>query len=181
LLGTSTSAFALDGYQDRRGLFAGVGVGGGVGSVGVDQSDERTGIDRGRKAGLHLNAIFGGGATDRLVLGGEANLWQRTVVVNEDSLSHSHWSFNAVADLFVLDGIFVEVGGGLAYGAFQAQEAGQELVRYQELGFAAKAGGGFEFFVNSQVAIGMRVGYTRHFYSNSDFDTIAGGFSVRWY
>ena len=112
-LTVSQSAMALDGYQDRRGLFAGVGVGGGVGLVDVE-GNESTGIDSGRKLGLHLNGMIGGGASDRLVIGGEGNWWARTAYIGDNALSHHHMSFNAVANFFILDGLFVEGGGGLA-------------------------------------------------------------------
>ena len=49
------------------------------------------------------------------------------------------------------------------------------------MGLALKGGAGFEYFVNGQIAIGARVGYVRHFYSNGDFDTVAGGITLRWY
>lgn len=176
----SQSAFALDGYQDRRGLFAGVGVGGGVGLVDVD-TNASTGIDQGRKLGLHLNGMVGGGVTDWLVLGGEANWWARTAYIGDNALSHNHMSFNTVANLFLLEGLFIEGGGGLAYAIFDTQGPSVDTLRYQELGLALKGGAGFEMFVNSQIAIGMKVGYTRHFYTNADFDTVAGGVTVRWY
>ncbi|MEC9400512.1 MAG: outer membrane beta-barrel protein [Myxococcota bacterium] len=179
-LTVSQSAMALDGYQDRRGLFAGVGVGGGVGLVDVE-GNESTGIDSGRKLGLHLNGMIGGGASDRLVIGGEGNWWARTAYIGDNALSHHHMSFNAVANFFILDGLFVEGGGGLAYAIFDTQGPSVDPIHYQELGLAVKGGAGFEMFVNSQVALGLKVGYTRHFYTNADFDTVAGGVTVRWY
>lgn len=179
-LGVSANAFALDGYQDRRGVFAGLGLGGGVGLVQTDESGETTGIDGGRKLGMHMSAMFGGGATKNLVIAGEANWWARSVYIDDDSLRHHHLSFNAVANLFLFNGFYLEGGGGLAYAIFDAQRA-ESSYRYQELGLALKGGAGVEFFLNSQIAMGMRVGYTRHMYNNADFDTIAGGLTLRWY
>lgn len=181
LLTLSADAFALDGYQDRRGLFTGIGIGGGIGLVEADNSNDITGIDSGRKLGLHLHAIVGGGATDNLIFGAEANWWIRTVQLNDNALSHHHMSFNGVLEYFLFDVFYLEGGVGLAYAIFDAERRLQDVYRYQELGVAVKAGAGFEFFVNSQIAIGMRAGYTRHFYSNGDFDTVSGGLSLRWY
>ena len=182
LLTISTNAFALDGYQDRRGLFAGLGIGGGVGLVESDnESDTTTGLDNGRKLGMHLHAIIGGGVTDNLVFGGEANWWIRTVQLGDNKLSHNHMSFNGVLEYFLLDTIYLEVGAGLAYAIFDAERQNGDVFRYQELGLAVKGGAGFEFFVNSQIAMGMHANYTRHVYTNGDFDTISGGFTLRWY
>jgi len=179
IMSISSSAFALDGYADRRGLFSGIGLGGGVGLV--ESENGSTGIDQGRKLGMHMSAIVGGGASEHIVVGGEANWWARTAQIGTRNLSHHHLSFNAIADVFILDGFYLEGGGGLAYTIFDAERSGQQIIRYQELGLAVKGGAGFEFFVNSQVAIGMKMGYTRHFYSNTDFDTVAGGITLRWY
>ena len=176
---TQTSAMALDGYQDRRGLFTGVGVGGGVGMV--ESEDGQTGVDSGRKLGLHLSALVGGGVHERLTVAGEASWWARNVLLNDYVLNHHHLSFNALANLFLLEGIFLEGGGGLAYAIYDTQTPDRPDFRYQELGLSLKGGAGFEFFVNSQIAVGLKAGYTRHFYSRASFDTVAGGLTIRWY
>lgn len=179
----SSEAMALDGYADRRGLFGGLTVGGGVGLVEVDQSDDccETGLDQGRKLGLNLGAQLGGGVSKDLVFLGEANWWARTVQINEDSLEHHHMSFNALVEYFLFDALFLEGGGGLAYGIYDVASFDRRVERYQELGLALKGGAGFEFFVNGQVAIGMRFGYTRHFYTNGSYDVVNGGLTLRWY
>ena len=141
-------------------------------------------MDRGRKLGLHLNGALGGGVTRDLTVYGDVNWWARTVYINEDELelAHHHLSFNAVSQYFLFRGFFLEGGGGLAYAIFDtSRDGGAETFRYQELGLALKGGAGFEFFLNGQIAAGFRMGYTRHFYGGSDFDTIAGGVTLRWY
>ena len=178
ILLTSSSAFALDGYQDRHGIFAGVAVGGGVGLVESEQG--LTGLDTGRKAGMNLSAQVGSGISQHLTFAGEANLWSRTTIIGSSRLDSRHSSFMALASFFLIEGFYLEGGGGLAYASYDAQQSGMTQ-NYRELGFAIKGGAGFEYFVNSNVALGMRVGYTRHFYNNADFDTIAGGLTLRWY
>ena len=185
LILTTTQAMALDGYQDRRGLFSGLSLGGGVGATVVDEDEgantPSTGLDNGRKLGLSLSAIAGGGITQDLTAGAEISWWLRTVELNNLDLSHHHLSFNAVGQYFLIDGFFVQGGGGLAYAIFDAQNDGMNIQRYQELGLALKGGAGFEFFVSSQIAVGLNAHYTRHFYTNAEFDTIAAGATVRWY
>ncbi|MEM1348452.1 MAG: outer membrane beta-barrel protein [Myxococcota bacterium] len=177
---TTSSASALDGYQDRRGLFLGVGVGAGLGAAATD-AQEQNGLDDGRRLGMHVNALVGGGATERLVLAAQGNMWRRTVSINDFASAHTHLSANAVANYFILDGLFLEAGAGLAYGSFDTFVQGQSSSRYREMGLATKAGAGFEFFVNSQTAIGAHFGYTRHFYARSNFDTLNLNISARWY
>lgn len=184
-LGSFTAdASALDGYQDRKGLFVGVGLGGGVSLVEADPEGDVTGIDQGRKVGMHLHGILGGGASDNLVFGAEGNLWARTVYIEgqEDrTLEHYHMSFGGVLDYFLFENFYVEGGVGLAYGIFDVERNQDTEFLYQELGLSAKFGGGFEFFVDSNIALGMRANYTRHFYSNSSFDTLSAGITLRWY
>lgn len=177
----STHALALDGYEDRRGLFLGVGVGGGVGAASTSLDGEQTGLDDGRQLGLDLSATLGGGANEYLTLGGQGNWWIRTVQIGDRSLSHQHLNFLAAANFFVLEGLYAEGGVGLAYAVFDAARNGNEVFTYRELGLAAKVGGGYEFFMNGTTAVGFNLGYTRHFYNNATFDTVNGMVTVRWY
>lgn len=178
LLSAST-AWAIQGYKDRQGSFYGGGVGGGPGAVHID--DGASGLEGTGELGLHLHAIFGGGMTEHLTFAGEANSWIRTVSVGDSSLNHQHWSFNALASFFVVDGLFVEGGLGLAYAISNYTASSGEESRHQEMGLAFKGGTGFEYFMNGTVAAGMRFGYTRHVYSNIDFDTFIGSVTLRWY
>lgn len=180
----TTDAMALDGYKDRKGLFTGAGIGGGVSLVEADPEDDITGLDQGRKVGMHLHGIVGGGVKDNLVFGAEANWWARTVYIegkDERALEHHHLSFNGVLDFFLFENFYAEAGVGMAYGIFDVERNGNTEFRYRELGLSGKFGGGFEFFVDSNIAMGMRANYTRHFYSNSSFDTLSAGFTLRWY
>lgn len=181
MMTVSAQAFALDGYQDRRGIFGGLGIGGGVGLVESDNPTDETGIDQGRKLGLHLQGVLGGGVSDKLTFGAEGNWWIRTVQLNGNGLEHHHLSFAGVANFYLIEGFYLSGGVGLAYAIYDVERQNQETFRYQELGLAGKVGGGFEFFVNSQLAMGMQANYTRHVYSNGDFDTISGGLTLRWY
>lgn len=177
----SAQAFALSGYKDRRGPFLGVGLGGGPGAVHVDDDQFSTGLDEGGQLGFHLQAIAGGGVNKYVTLGAELNSWIRTVAVQEARLNHQHWSLNAAADFFIIDGVFLGAGAGLAYAFSDATRQNLERRRYQELGLALKGAAGYEFFLNGTVAAGLRLSYTRHFYQNVDFDTFQGAITIRWY
>ncbi len=175
----ASDAFALDAYKDRRGMFVGLGVGGGVGSV-PDQPGEVTGVADG-EMGLATQLTVGNGIWKILTMGGQFNWWVRTVDVNEQSLSHHHLNFLATASFFPLDFLYATGGFGMGYAIYDSSVAGIEVKKYRELGIAAKVGAGIEFWVNGQVATGVEAAYTRHFYSGSDFDTFTGALVVKWY
>lgn len=176
----TSQASALDGYKDRRGIFGGLGVGGGVGASEVDESGQVTGLDDGRQMGLTLRAEVGGGYTNWLTFSGQGNWWIRTVEVGTQKLEHHHFNLLTNANFYPIDILYVTGGFGLAYAAFDA-DLGASTKEYREMGFAAKAGVGGEFFINGTVAAGVEASYTRHFYSNGFFDTVSGGMTIRWY
>lgn len=180
LLSAST-AHAIDGYKDRHGPFIGVGLGGGPGSVHVSDDRFESGLEDGGDLGLHLHAIVGGGVSDHILLGAELNSWIRTVAIHDTRLNHQHWSLNANGDFFLIDGLYVGAGLGLAYAISDTTRTGIQTQRYQEMGLSVKGNAGYEFFLNGTVAAGLRFSYTRHLYANIDFDTFHGGITLRWY
>ncbi len=178
---TASSAWAIDGYKDRHGFFIGGGIGGGPGAVHIADEPFDSGLEGTGDLGLAPSLIVGGGATDRLVFGAEANTWIRTVSRHGNRLNHQHWSFNAVTNFFVIHGFYLEAGIGLGYAFSDATTNQGDERRYQEMGLAGKIGTGFEYFLDGTIAAGMNFGYTRHFYSNVDFDTFTGAITLRWY
>jgi hypothetical protein len=185
VLMAASSAFALDNYADRKGLFFGLGVGGGIGGVDLAEGEGQAGFEDGRLPGFHANAMLGGGVNENIVLGAQFNWWSRTVQKTlesgtEHKWAHNHTSLLAAGDFFLIDGFYLEAGGGLAYSSFEGVR-GDEDRNHQEMGFALKGGAGFEYFINGTHALGFNAGYTRHFYSLATFDTFNAGISVRWY
>lgn len=181
----ASSAFALDGYANRKGLFAGIGLGGGVGGVDLQEGEGQAGFEDGRLPGFYLNAMLGGGVNENIIMGVQGNWWGRTVTKtsvegNTHSWEHHHSSLLAAGDFFLIKGLYLEVGGGLAYSAFEGTRDGVDR-EHNEMGFAIKGGAGFEYFINGTHAIGFNAGYTRHFYDLATFDTFNAGVSVRWY
>lgn len=176
----TADAFALDAYKDRRGIFAGVGLGGGFGSAEVDPGEELTGLEE-REAGLALRLEVGGGAMQSLIISGQFNWWLRSVEANDKTLSHNHTNFLGNVAFFPLDFLYVTGGVGMAYSSFDVDVGGIDIRDYSEIGFAMKGGVGAEFWVNGTIATGLEASYTRHFYSEASFDTITAGLTVRWY
>ncbi len=170
-----SQAMALDGYSDREGVFGGFGLGGGYGlfADGGDWTDEGP--------GLSAQAMIGGGVTERLLLGVEADWWSRTVRAGEaDRYGFYHSSIGGVANLFVLGGLHVDGGAGFAYGVCSGTFEGSNC-DWQELGLQAEAGVGYEFWFNGTMTGGVDLSYTHHFYQHSAFDTVSMTFGLRWY
>lgn len=178
---SASSAWAIDGYKDRHGIFYGGGIGGGPGSVQLADEAFESGIERSGDLGLAPHLIIGGGARDNLLFGAEVNSWIRTVDHYGNQLNHQQWSFNAVTNFFVLQGLYLEGGLGLGYAFSDAVTNAGDSRRYQEMGISTKLGLGIEYFLDGTMAAGMRFGYTRHFYSSVDFDTLIGNIYLRWY
>lgn len=181
LLLIASDAFALDAYKDRRGVFFGLGLGGGIGGAEVDPINELTGFEDGREMGFATQIEVGSGVARALTLSGQGNWWARTVQVNDRSVEHHHLNFMPVARLYVLDSIYGTAGFGLGYAIFDSVVSGRETKHYQEMGVATKLGAGMEFWVNGTVAMGLETSYSRHFYSKSHFDTFTGGITIKWY
>ncbi|TDP73716.1 hypothetical protein [Bradymonas sediminis] len=178
----SSSAFALDGYADRKGVFVGLGVGGGIGAVANEDDGITNGLGDGRKLGLSLHGIIGGGVNKNIVLGLGVNTWIRNVEQGSQDYHHQHWNFLANGNFFLIDGLYIDAGAGLAYASYDAT-IGPVTQTYNEMGLALRGGLGYEFFLNGTHALGMNVGYTRHFYFDADaaFDTIGATIGIRWY
>jgi len=174
-IGATTDASALDGYQSRENVFGGLSAGGAYGFV------NRNGdlLDEG--PGMHLEGVLGGGVTDRLTLGVEVDWWSRSVDKgSSNDFTLHHGSAGGVADLFVLGGFHLSGGAGFAYGICNGTREDDDC-SWQELGLAAEAGVGYEFWFNGTLAGTADLGYTHHFYSRTSFDTAALTFGLRWY
>ena len=66
VVGMLGEAFALDGWRDRRGMYAGVMIGGG--SAKTDQDNAKS------QLGYHMGLRVGGGVSKTLTL--DAKAWQ---------------------------------------------------------------------------------------------------------
>ncbi|MFB6374273.1 MAG: outer membrane beta-barrel protein [Bradymonadaceae bacterium] len=171
----ASNAFALDGYQSRKHVFGGLKAGGGVGFV------NRTGELSEEGPGLHLSGTLGGGISDRLLMGVEADWWSRTVDKSPNNkYGMYHSSVGGIANFFLIGGLHIDGGLGFAYGVFDGTIRAKER-EWQELGLQAEAGVGYEFWFNGTLAGGADLSYTHHFYSKSAFDTATLSFGLRWY
>jgi hypothetical protein len=179
----STSAFSLDRYESREGVFGGVTAGGGIGKNVYNEDDETvfTGFEDSRLLGLYVGGIIGGGVNDNVLVGVGTDWWIRTAKKGSQSLKNNHGSIHAMGNFFLIEGLYLEAGGGLAYTTFEVVQGDNEPDVHNELGLALKGGVGYEFWLNGNQAMGVHGNYTRHFYNNGNFDTFNFGATFRWY
>lgn len=143
-------AAGLDGYQDRRGLFTGLGIGGGVALSDGDAGGE-----------VLFELVLGGGATEQLTLALDIDVrYQRL------DADRQNWMVvpGPEASYFLSNGLFVRAGVGLAMVFVQGQEITDvatpgKAVKDKDFtfGFDGSLGLGWEFFVNSNLALGLAV------------------------
>lgn len=139
LLAVAVDAAALDGYRDRRGAFMGLGVGGGA----AVQDGEIGG-----EAGFDLE--IGGGAAKWLALALDLDTRMQHVA------GYTNWMFvpGAQIDFIVLNALVLSAGAGIAF-VFPDEELTPD--DDFTMGFDVMAGLGYEFFVGSDVAIGLGI------------------------
>jgi len=153
-------AFALDGYQDRRGLFLGLNAGGGRSSPSEGPSEF------GRRFGVRV----GGGVAESLTLdvlgdflfmGGDAG---------------RVFSFYGGASYFVVPMAYVRGAIGFSQLKFDVG-----LNTETEPGLAFQVGAGFEMFVNSDLAAGFSVNYDRQEFDSGGINQVTGLIGINWY
>jgi hypothetical protein len=155
----ATPALGLDKYQDRKGLFFGMGLGGG-GAFRVPSGDMGG-------EGL-LDFQLGAGATSNLTLSLDTDIG---VLGFEDEVDLAIVPGPEIAYFFGQTGLFLRGGLGAALTVAWVNESADFIA-----GFDVDLGFGWEFFVNSDFAMGLALeaGYT----VLSDDDTVTVGFMI---
>lgn len=154
----SAPARALDGYQDRKGLFSALVVGGGA-ENGGDATE----------AGFRLGARVGGGLSQQL-----------TADLDFDfvNLIEPQWKvvgFDVAANWFPLEHAFLRAGTGMS---LLYPDMGDN-----KAGFGAQVGVGIEAFFGADLAASFAITYEPDFYGdpvgmvNGIFGTVAAS----WY
>ena len=154
----AADAAALDGYQDRRGMFAGVGIGGGA----AIQND-KVGGD------MLLDVQIGGAPNKRVTFALDVDVRFQLVDGNSNWYLVPGPEFN----FFLSDAIFMRLAAGLAFMFPEEDVKGKSMT----LGMDASLGVGYEFFVNSNWAIDLTVEGDYFLLDNIE-DVVAIGFSI---
>ncbi|MFN3198670.1 MAG: outer membrane beta-barrel protein [Bradymonadia bacterium] len=173
LLLTTSSAWALDAWRDRRGLYYGATVGAGSGQLKL--KEEIPGAeDLEGELGLNVRLRVGGGATKNLTLDAELGLWSG---LDDDPLKPTAGITTGFigANVFVADGFYLRGFGGLTYMSLDDADADAET------GLGVGFGAGYEFFANSDLAVGVGADYQMHFYDDYEFNLFNLGVSLNYY
>jgi hypothetical protein len=180
VLGMAGQAFALDGFRDRRGLFFGVNLAGGTGQAVAD--GETVGD---RSLGLTVGARVGGGINKRLTLdlsidGFFLTQNQELAAGIERQIDTTLLSGMIGGSLFLVDGIYVRGMGGLANASSSVDGPGGKSTT-DETGLGLGLGGGYEFFANSNLAIGAGVDYRMFVFDDVNYNVFNVGITATWY
>lgn len=137
LFAVSSSALALDGFKDRRGLFWGMGFGGG-GIVGIPSGD----------VGGHvlIDLQLGAGATQNLTLCLDTDV---LIGIFDDQRNFVFTPGPEVNYFFGATGFFVRAGVGAAMSVVNVRNTNDF-----NIGFDSGLGFGYEFFANTNLSIG---------------------------
>jgi hypothetical protein len=140
----SSPAYALDAYQDRRGFFTGIGMGGG----GAFQDGKPGGA-------LLFDFQLGGGATKNLTLDLDTDLWIQIM----DGYKNILLTPGPEVNYFFGDtGLFVRGGIGMALTFIRIEDPPEGADDSDfKIGFDGSVGFGWEFFAGSDLAAGLAV------------------------
>lgn len=172
LAALSSSALALDGFRDRRGLFFGLQLGGSGVQTDLDQSK--------RRLGLNARLRVGGGVSQQLTLDAEYGF---NLHSDDPSTRQVHnWTVNAHYFPVKDYGFFLRLGGGmaLAYDDFSPSST-MNAHSDSSLGLGGHAGLGYEFFVNSDLAVGLMADFQYQSFDEYALNTLNIGVIATWY
>jgi hypothetical protein len=159
LLG-SAPALALDGYQDRRGLFFGLAAGGGMSSPSEGDSE----------FGQRFAVRVGGGVSESLTLDVSGDF-----LFMGDDLGRVISFYGGAAYFFVP---MAYVRGGIGFSHYKFDVG---LESESDPGLAFQVGAGFEMFVNSDLAAGLSVLYDRQEFDGGGINQVTGLIGISWY
>jgi hypothetical protein len=160
----ATTAEALNMYQDRKGLFFGMGIGGGA-AIRVP------GADIGGE-GIY-DFQLGAGATSHLTLALDTDI---SVLGFENTVGLSIAPGPEVSYFFGDTGLFIRVGIGAALNVMWVDGDGEFFA-----GLDTDLGFGWEFFANARFALGMTIEGGYSVLSGDDNALVGFMFGFRYY
>lgn len=175
ILTLSGTATALDSYQDRRGFFGGFGLGGGGAFSGSEPG-----------GGILVDFQLGGGATQNLTVCLDTDLWIHILDTSRNLMLTPGPEVNY---FFGDTGIFLRVGLGMALtfswfedSYFVVPPGGKRPSDTDfRLGFDGSLGVGWEFFVNSNLALGLALEGDYVVLNGDDIASVGFSFGLKHY
>jgi len=167
ILLSAPPALALDGYQDRRGLFAGLGFGGGFVAPAAEGADN--------EVGERLMLRLGGGVAENITLDVSMDF---LFVPDIDARTISFWGGGS---FYLVPQAFVRAAVGIANFSREVGPAGG-VSDISKAGLGLFVGAGFEMFVNSELAAGFTLGFERQqFDDDQSLNVVSGLIGISWY
>ncbi len=177
LVGFAAPAWALDAYRDRRGLFYGLGLGG-----GNVTSETKTGEGDGT-LGFNIRGRIGGGVSQMLTLDAELGMNLHSEDFGNDvTVSRQLYTMYIGGNLFPIEnlGLYVRgMGGMVVASATIDTPVGSDSA--SETGLGLGVGAGFEFFANADLAIGAGADMQWISIEDTDLTMISLGINATWY
>ncbi|MCA9543088.1 MAG: outer membrane beta-barrel protein [Myxococcales bacterium] len=178
LVGLAAPAWALDAYRDRRGLYYGLGIGGG------NVTSKTDGSEGDGTLGFNIRGRLGGGVSQQLTLDGELgmNLHSEEFAGGAE-VSRQLYTMYVGANFYPLKdtGLYLRGMGGMAVASVTVDIPGLGSDSKSETGLGLGAGAGFEFFVNADLAIGVGADYQWISIEDTDINMLSVGVNANWY
>lgn len=142
----SETALAADRPQTRKGFWVGLGVG--YGSADVSCDDCESGDREGSGAGF---LKLGGTLNERVLLGGEVNLWTK----EQEGLTVNLYNVSATVTFYPKPsgGFFIKGGAGLSFVDTELREGNTVISVDLGSGFGALAGAGYDIRVARNISL----------------------------
>lgn len=177
--GLAGQALALDGFRDRRGLYFGVNLGGGAGKAEAD------GVKSDRNLGLTVGARVGGGVNERLTLDLSVDGYFQTrteeTIAGEFDVDVTLMSGLIGGSFFLADGLYVRGGFGLANVTQETTSKIGGTSEDSEVGLGFSVGGGYEFFANANLAVGVGGDFRAFDFDDITYNIVNIGITATWY
>lgn len=168
----ANQALALDGYQKRKGIFYGLGFGGG--HIQSDAEDSKGRI------GYNFRARIGGGVNEQLTLDAEFGLANASYAQSGGDVEDSTTTVGVAASYFLAEGFNIRVQLGIADLKSEFTN-GNDTSSNDETGIFVAAGVGYEFFANADLAIGVGVDFQHQMYDDNNVNALNFGVTANWY
>ncbi len=166
LFSLSSTVFALDAAKDRRGLFWGMGIGGN-GTVSIPGADVG--------GGFNFDIQLGAGASQHLTLGLDVDV----IGVYFDFQQNIVFCPGPEINYFFGDtGLFLR--GGLAAALSVVKDESRRDAEFSA-GFDVELGFGWEFFANTNLAVGIALEADYMLRNNNDFVMVGFMFDLKYY
>ena len=161
-------ALALDGYQKRKGIFYGLGFGGGHIKGDAEGSEGHI--------GYNFRARIGGGVNEQLTLDAELGFSNASYTQNDAKVEDSTRTIGVGANVFLGKDLYVRLQGGIADTTSEIGPTSND-----ETGLFVAGGAGYEFFANADLAIGVGVDFQHQMYDDSNVNALNFGVTANWY